>query len=550
MKRRQFGWLGCALLVLACNADDQTPTDAGVRRHDGNMRDAGSQPPSETDADAEVAVADADAEVSDHADAGGEAPDDASSPAPDAASGSGDAGAPSATRDASLAPLGDAGDDASADGDIPPLPKTVLPCREQHPDYDCQTSQSVYLNSELRDLLGAYCTNCHNSGPTHAFPPLLRESPLGHDAVMMYTDLDNPDQSPLVALAGDGHGCEDNCARVEIDISQALSAWQSEIGQRKTRLEKLAVAWQRWIEQGITSYQWHVRSDCFGCSTQRADNVLAAVNGETVEALMIGEVYVSQSPATPAPVSLAQSWHTVDGLFDWIQQAILEDPDILNITYDERLHYPIRVYIDYHRDWYDEQDDFSADGLTPLDGYCVAAGPFGLTETESELPRCGSTADCAGCSPTTTTNIPCTGGAECLEDSDCSSGRVCVAVEQGCVVDYSRVCQLACSAESCDAGYVCQADGHCTPRSCADDASLCFTPAHCQPQAAAADAFGCLPPTCEETDVECAAFETCDPQAPGARPNGCAAKACAADQDCGCGSCVNDRCSATPGVCH
>ncbi len=527
MKRRQFGWLGCALLVLACNADDQTPTDAGVRRHDGNMRDAGSQPPSETDADAEVAVADADAEVSDHADAGGEAPDDASSPAPDAASGSGDAGAPSATRDASLAPLGDAGDDASADGDIPPLPKTVLPCREQHPDYDCQTSQSVYLNSELRDLLGAYCTNCHDSGPTHAFPPLLRESPLGHDAVMMYTDLDNPDQSPLVALAGDGHGCEDNCARVEIDISQALSAWQSEIGQRKTRLEKLAVAWQRWIEQGITSYQWHVTNGCFSCISQLSNNALAAVQDGVVQGLRVGEHFAWGLPPFRSSPTAALSWHTVDGLFDWIENAILHDADGVNIRYDELLNYPVEAVIDYDYETYDDEDYFSAGSFVPLDsGFCVGAGPFAFDAAEMALTRCSSTAECAGCSPMVDPGFHCPVDLKC--GGGCPVGSVCVAVEGRCT---SFECVPACTADFCGASYSCEVDGQCRPRSCVDDSSLCFTPELCQPADPIADVFGCSPPTCNETEVGCV-------------------PACTSDQDCGCGSCVNGRCSATPGVCH
>ncbi len=470
-----LAWVGCALLLAACDENAGSGADAGPHEVDASD-DAGQEP-----------------------------------------------------RDASREPLRDAGASDAAPDSMAPAANVVVPCAEQYPDYDCDTSVSVFDNTDLDYLLEHHCGDCHHSDADGVFPPFMGDTTLVHDAVLMLTDLDNPRESPLLGVIADEHHCSEPCLDDEYDWEYELLDWQNKISLRKSRLESLADARQRWLDLGITRYQWHVRNSCFGCSAEWADNAFAAVNDGEVEALLTGEVHTSATPLTRVSPSMAQSWHTVSGLFETIESAINRDPDTLKLAYDPTLRYPTRAAIDYHLDWDDEEDDYFAEAFVELAGYCVAQGPFAIDEAEQALPRCSSTDDCASCAPMSDLGVACTESSWCRGDAECGSGYVCEPIDRRCP-DAALRCVSECSADSCDAGYSCT-DGHCVPGSCADDSSLCFSAELCQPEEPNANPFGCLPPSCDQTDVGCVAT-------------------CASDQDCGCGSCVNGQCSATPGVCH
>ncbi len=523
MKHWGSGWLGCALLVLACAGESDAPADAGVTRHTSYAPDSGTHSPlSESD----VAGGNTDAGSERQLDPGSEARGDPSSLVPDAGSRVSDSGSMSPTFDASPKPVSDAGDAAPGDDDMRPLPKTLVPCPEQHPDYDCETSLSVFA-SDLEYHLDRSCGSCHQAEPGGVFPPLDRDSGQAHDAALMLTDLDDLGHSALIEVVAGGHGCADDCAEKAAALGDLLQDWQHKIYQRKYRLEQLALDRQRWQDINITSYQWHVTNGCFSCISQLSNNALAAVQDGVVQGLRVGEHFAWGLPPFRSSPTAALSWHTVDGLFDWIENAILHDADGVNIRYDELLNYPVEAVIDYDYETYDDEDYFSAGSFVPLDsGFCVGAGPFAFDAAEMALTRCSSTAECAGCSPMVDPGFYCPVDLKC--GGGCPVGSVCVAVEDRCT---SFECVPACTADFCGASYSCEVDGQCRPRSCVDDSSLCFTPELCQPADPIADVFGCSPPTCNETEVGCV-------------------PACTSDQDCGCGSCVNGRCSATPGVCH
>jgi hypothetical protein len=143
------------------------------------------------------------------------------------------------------------------------------------------------------------------------------------------------------------------------------------------------------------------------------------------------------------------------------------------------------------------------------------AAPPAATSTD-----CRSSSDCASAGgtcwvPGDTAGLHAGGACpmECDDDSGCSDGNVCVAVNGGSC----HLCQAACTEDSCGLWEACGADGHCGPAPCAGGDYVC-------------------PPgsTCGGADLD---------------THGCTIVSCASDAACGCGACVEGACAAGPGRC-
>jgi hypothetical protein len=158
------------------------------------------------------------------------------------------------------------------------------------------------------------------------------------------------------------------------------------------------------------------------------------------------------------------------------------------------------------------------------DPWCTGYVPPGPGET-----ACWSGDDCAG-SPGTSCVGPgdfigcgiCTDPPRtCATDADCGPGDLCVERPVACSCDGggSTACEPDCRATAaCPDDLECDASGACRPPSCA-------------------------------RGRDCGHDRECVPGAAGADEHGCVRRACATDDDCSCGACVNDRCYDGPGIC-
>lgn len=107
---------------------------------------------------------------------------------------------------------------------------------------------------------------------------------------------------------------------------------------------------------------------------------------------------------------------------------------------------------------------------------------------------------------------------ECGPQNPCGVGQQCVNEDACCTgANASFHCVTACTAASCSAGEVCNADA------------------------------GCVPALCTE-GFKCPADATCNPDA--GDEHGCVLTSCAGDPDCPGGFCVDGSCQSQLGVCQ
>src|SRR5690606_4859204 len=137
--------------------------------------------------------------------------------------------------------------------------------------------------------------------------------------------LDDLASSPVVELVRSNHHCWRDCEESAQELQAALEDWQYRFTSRDERLAQLAEAEQLWKEKGPEDYEWNVRNECFACVPDEQYNALAVVSGDSVVALALGRAF--EAPSHSASPTLAQRWHTVEGLFSELRDAVWRAPD-------------------------------------------------------------------------------------------------------------------------------------------------------------------------------------------------------------------------------
>jgi hypothetical protein len=93
---------------------------------------------------------------------------------------------------------------------------------------------------------------------------------------------------------------------------------------------------QRWNAVGITSYQYQYRRICF-CAPPATARVRVTVRGDRVVEVVLVESGQSVDP---------DGYPTIDEIFGQIGEALSNDADIVEVSYDSALAYPVDVYLD------------------------------------------------------------------------------------------------------------------------------------------------------------------------------------------------------------
>lgn len=137
----------------------------------------------------------------------------------------------------------------------------------------------------------------------------------------------------------------------------------------------------------------------------------------------------------------------------------------------------------------------------------------------------------------------------CSRDSDCSEGKVCLAVlssicPQECAP--SLQCVNACTETSCGSDMYCAESGHCVARSCLDG-HTCEAGRTCAPDRSGADGHGCAVRRCDLDGIDCPANHRCEPSR--STEDGCARLPCEVDDDCDCGVCIDGTCEDRMFIC-
>jgi hypothetical protein len=114
--------------------------------------------------------------------------------------------------------------------------------------------------------------------------------------------------------------------------------------------------WDQFQRTAPLSYSYTVRISC-NCPSDVTRPVTVWVDRGSVEYLFY------EDDGRAVPLSYANSFMSIEQLFDEIQSAIDEQADYIDVDYDFTYGYPTNVYIDYDRRIADEELSLTSRGL-------------------------------------------------------------------------------------------------------------------------------------------------------------------------------------------
>ncbi len=126
--------------------------------------------------------------------------------------------------------------------------------------------------------------------------------------------------------------------------------------------DRVSEARTLWDAAGLTSYEYDFSQSCF-CVPIAIEPVRVSVANNVV----VGAVRVRDGQALPDEDLTFFS--TVDELFDRLEQALEQDPEVFEVLFDADLGYPTSANVDISFMIADEEYSFTASGLS------VATGP-------------------------------------------------------------------------------------------------------------------------------------------------------------------------------
>jgi hypothetical protein len=126
-----------------------------------------------------------------------------------------------------------------------------------------------------------------------------------------------------------------------------------DLGRAQSELDR---NWDRFQSTAPLSYSYTVRVAC-ECPTVVTRPVTVWVDRGTIEYLLY------EDDGRPVPLSYANSFPSVEQLFDAIQDGIDRQADYIDVQYDFTYGYPTSVYIDYDRRTADEELSLTTSGL-------------------------------------------------------------------------------------------------------------------------------------------------------------------------------------------
>lgn len=123
-------------------------------------------------------------------------------------------------------------------------------------------------------------------------------------------------------------------------------------------LAELAAARRRWQGRGLTSYDFRYQNLCF-CTA----DVRAPVRLEVRASVLAGATQIDNG-ARLSPETFPR-YRTVEGLFSLITQALAEDADNVEVSYDPGRGHPVAVFIDRSERIADEEIRVETGDLVP-----------------------------------------------------------------------------------------------------------------------------------------------------------------------------------------
>ena len=108
----------------------------------------------------------------------------------------------------------------------------------------------------------------------------------------------------------------------------------------------------RWADAGLMAYRYQIQYSCF-CPPEAMGPFIVLVRNGTE---------ATSEEAVPEFVTLP----TIEELFAMIEEAYAQDASTVEVTYEERLGYPLAIFIDYDEMMADEEYRATVVDLEPL----------------------------------------------------------------------------------------------------------------------------------------------------------------------------------------
>ena len=114
------------------------------------------------------------------------------------------------------------------------------------------------------------------------------------------------------------------------------------------------------------TYEYNVLCEC---SDHFGQTVKVTVTNGEIESVVYtedGELGMLRIKAGDPPVTAGSPrYHTIDGLFDVVQDAITDEAEQITASYDSEFGYPTNVAIDYHLNAIDDEYTLTAGAYSP-----------------------------------------------------------------------------------------------------------------------------------------------------------------------------------------
>ena len=119
----------------------------------------------------------------------------------------------------------------------------------------------------------------------------------------------------------------------------------------------------RWDAAGVSSYAYTYQKVCECHREQPSDTIVTVEQGRIVDVRYDRDEYLAEVPVPPE----RYAWfRTVDDLFALVAGA-LERAAMVRVSYEPRLGYPTRIFVDYERDLVGEEVELRVLQLRELD---------------------------------------------------------------------------------------------------------------------------------------------------------------------------------------
>ena len=134
------------------------------------------------------------------------------------------------------------------------------------------------------------------------------------------------------------------------------------LARAQVELDSHRTLWEQTRSSDYT-YEYNVLCEC---SDNFGQTVKVTVTAGAIESVVYAESgEFGRKAGDPPVVSGSPRYHTIDSLFDVIQDAITDEADQLTLSYDGEFGYPTNVAIDRNVSAIDDEYTFTANAYSP-----------------------------------------------------------------------------------------------------------------------------------------------------------------------------------------